>query len=73
MELPGRVLIGTDIIQEFGNFLTDLSITNNILFVSGPKVHTVLKDKLETSLNSSNLTFDLSSHCLDVNHVTWCP
>ena len=51
MELPGRVLIGTDIIQEFGNFLTDLSITNNILFVSGPKVHTVLKDKLETSLN----------------------
>lgn len=58
MELPGRILIGTNIIQEFGNFLTDLSVTNNILFVSGPKVHTILKDKLETSLNSSNLNFN---------------
>ena len=50
MELPNRVLIGYDIIEEFGNFLIDLGIDKSVLFVGGKNV----KDVTQSSLSQQD-------------------
>ena len=58
MELPSRVLIGYDIIEEFGNFLTDLAIDKPVLFVGGKRVHSTVNDIVAKSMEISQLSFD---------------
>ena len=58
MELPSRVLIGYDIIEEFGNFLTDLGIDKPVLFVGGKNVHSTVDDIIAKSMETSQLSFD---------------
>ena len=58
MELPSRVLIGYDIIEEFGNFLNDLAIDKSVLFVGGKRVHSTVNDIIAESMETSELSFD---------------
>ena len=58
MELPSRVLIGYDIIEEFGNFLTDLGIDKPVLFVGGKNVYSTVNDVIAKSMETSQLSFD---------------
>ena len=70
MELPGRILIGYDIIQEFGNFLTDLDINKPMLFISGKKVQSVVKDNINTSLENFEFHFDWKVIDSATNQIT---
>ncbi|MCH2403899.1 MAG: NAD(P)-dependent glycerol-1-phosphate dehydrogenase [Nitrososphaerales archaeon] len=58
MELPNRVLIGHDIIGEFGSFLNDLGVDKPVLFVSGKNVQNVVKSSITESLEISQHKFD---------------
>ena len=58
MELPNRVLIGHNIIGEFGSFLNDLGVDKPILFVSGKNVQNVVKSSITESLEISQHKFD---------------
>ena len=58
MELPNRVLIGHDIIGEFGSFLNDLGVDKSVLFVSGKNVQNVVKSSIIESLEISQLKSD---------------
>ena len=61
MELPNRVLIGHDIIGEFGSFLNDLGVDKPVLFVSGKNVQNVVKSSITESLEISQHKFDFSN------------
>ena len=58
MELPNRVLIGHNIIGEFGSFLNDLGVDKPVLFVSGKNVQNVVKSSITESLEISQHKFD---------------
>ena len=58
MELPSRVLIGYDIIDEFGNFLKYLGIDKPVLFVSGQNVQNTVKGFVKESLENSQIKSD---------------
>ena len=57
MELPSKILIGNKIIQDLGNFLNDLNVTNNVLVVSGSNIKHNLEDQIVTSLTQSKINY----------------
>lgn len=54
MELPRRVIVGSEILKDIGGMLEELELGRNTLVLSGPIVRKVAAEKLVSDLNSSS-------------------
>ncbi|MCP8303968.1 MAG: NAD(P)-dependent glycerol-1-phosphate dehydrogenase [archaeon] len=59
MELPRKILVGYDAIQELGDFIHDLGFGQKILIISGAHVKRLIGEKIDELLSSTE-----SSWCL---------
>lgn len=53
MELPRRVVVGTEIVPQVGGILKELELGSRALIVSGPNVKSLLDQRLDTALAKS--------------------
>ncbi|MGQ9718552.1 MAG: NAD(P)-dependent glycerol-1-phosphate dehydrogenase [Nitrososphaerales archaeon] len=66
MELPSRILVGYDVIQELGSFLKDLGLGQKVLIISGANV----KDLVGKIVGESLSSFGLSCLWHPINSAT---
>lgn len=66
MELPRKILVGSDVIKELGNFIKDLGFGHKVLIISGVNVKNLIGKIIDESLSS----FGLSHHWYLINSAT---
>ena len=57
MELPRQIVVGEKNIEEFGNFLYNLTKPKKVSLISGIHVKKILKEKIEKSLKTKKIQF----------------
>ncbi|AEM38085.1 3-dehydroquinate synthase [Pyrolobus fumarii 1A] len=73
IELPKRILIGTDVVNEVGNTIRQLDLGSNAIIITGPhvyqKYHNLLEESLERSKIEYNFVIVKSSTADDAEHA----
>ncbi|MCP8318721.1 MAG: NAD(P)-dependent glycerol-1-phosphate dehydrogenase [Candidatus Methylarchaceae archaeon HK01B] len=59
MELPRKILVGYDVIQELGDFIHDLGFGHKVLIVSGAHVKRMIGENIDELLSSTEVSWCL--------------